>query len=106
LTLITNHRYIATKYDKAENIQANSLVKKMRAWTCATTADLNVTAFAAAGYITYLIKMTNPVHLKVNLSKATYLGDLAEKFSAVSFRLSIAPPSRTRIDQSSIPFKK
>jgi hypothetical protein len=91
--------FVATNFDKEESAQTNKLVKMMRAWSRATTADLNVIASAAAGYIAYLSKLDNWVHLQIDLSKSTYLEGLSQRLKSEAFRISIAPSSRSKIDQ-------
>jgi hypothetical protein len=59
--------FISIKIDKGENTQTNKIIKMMRAWACSTTADLNVAAFAAAGFVTYLNKNDNRVYLRIDI---------------------------------------
>jgi hypothetical protein len=98
--------FISIKIGKGENPQTNKIIKMMRAWACSTTADLNVAAFAAAGFVTYLNKNANQVYLRIDLTKSTYLVRLADQVTSDVTHLDIAAPSRTRIDSGKSSPKK
>jgi hypothetical protein len=78
----------------------------MRALASSTTADLNVAAFAAAGFVTYMNRKDNRLYLRIDLSKSSYLGRLAEQVTTEVVHLDIRIPSRIRIDSGKSSPKK